>query len=124
MVDFSQLGGVILYVNDMEQALVFYAQVLGFEVEHFEPSYVTLKTQGVKLNLHLAENPPGPRLGETIKLPQVYFRVEDIEGAYNHLRKEKVQITRGIVKYEPSTFVFNFLDPFGNSLACESETKH
>lgn len=124
MADFSQVGGIILYVNDMEQALVFYSQVLGIEVEHFEPNYVLLKTQGVKVSLHLAENIPGPHLGETVKLPQVYFRVEDIEGAFNHLQKERVKITRGIVKYEPSTFVFNFLDPFGNSLACESVTKH
>ena len=81
MADFSQVGGIILYVNDMEQALVFYSQVLGIEVEHFEPNYVLLKTQSVKVSLHLAENIPGPHLGETVKLPQVYFRVEDIEGA-------------------------------------------
>jgi predicted enzyme related to lactoylglutathione lyase len=124
VIDFSQVGGVILYVNDIDQAIVFYTNVLGLEVEHYEPEYVTLKTKGVKVNLHLAENPPGPRLADSVKLPQVYFQVEDIEGALLHLQQENVRITRGITKYEPSTFVFNFLDPFGNSLACESETKH
>ncbi|MFX1492200.1 MAG: VOC family protein, partial [Promethearchaeota archaeon] len=66
MIDFSHLSGVILYVRDMERALAFYTQVLGLEVEIFEPTFVTLKTKPVKLHLHLAENPPGPRIRKTM----------------------------------------------------------
>ena len=124
MTDFSHLGGVILYVRDMERALVFYTQVLGLEVEIFEPTFVTLKTKPIKLHLHLAENPPGPRIGKSIKIPQVYFKVDDIEATFQYLQKSKIQFTRGIFEYNSSTFVFNFLDPDGNPLGCESHTRH
>jgi predicted enzyme related to lactoylglutathione lyase len=124
MVNFSNLGGAILYVYDMERALVFYTQVLGLEVETFQSTFVTLKTKPVKLHLHLAENPPGPRIGETMKLPQIYFEVDDIEAAFQYLRQAKVQFIRDISEYDSSTFVFNFLDPDGNPLGCKSHIPH
>lgn len=124
MIDFSNIDGIVLYVRDMERALAFYTKVLGLEVVNFESGFVTLKTQGVQLHLHRADNPPGIRLGQSVKFPQVSFKVQNLEEALHYLRSANVQITREIVEYEPSTFVFNFLDPDGNPLACESDTRN
>ena len=122
--DFSQVGGIILYVKNLEKALVFYTQTLGLEVEEFDSSFVTLKTKGVPLHLHLADNPPGGRLFETVKIPQVYFYVDNIDAAFDHLQQSKVTITRDIYEYDATTFVFNFLDYDGNVLGVKSETRH
>ena len=124
MRDFSQIGGIILYVKNLEKALVFYTQVLGLEVEEFDSSFVTLKTKGVPLHLHLSDNPPGARLFETVKIPQVYFHVDNIDAAFEYLQKHNVTITRDIYEYDATTFVFNFLDCDGNVLGVKSETRH
>ena len=124
MTDFSQIGGIILYVKDIERALVFYSQVLGLEVEEFDSSFVTLRTKGVPIHLHLADNPPGPRLCETVKIPQVYFHVDNIDAAFDHLQQHNITITSGIFEYDATTFVFNFLDNDGNVLGVKSETRH
>ncbi|MFX1508837.1 MAG: VOC family protein [Promethearchaeota archaeon] len=122
MVDFSNISGVVLYTSDMNRALNFYTKVLGFEVVKIESGFVTLQLQNMKLYLHHAENPPGEK-GASLKIPQVSFKVDDINAAFQHLQQAEVKITRGIVKYNPTTYVFNFLDPDGNSLACESNTR-
>ncbi len=62
-------------------------------------------------------------MGEKLKLPQVSFKVKDIDAAFQYLQQAKVKITRDIVEYGPTTFVFNFMDPDGNALACESDTR-
>ena len=124
MVDFSQVGGIILYVKNIEKALVFYTKVLGLEIEEFDSSFVTLKTKGVPLHLHLADNPPRARLHETVKIPQVYFHVDNIDVALEHLRQHNITITRGIHEYDATTFVFNCLDYDGNLLGVKSETRH
>ena len=123
MVDFSIIAGIVLYTADMERAVTFYTKVLGLKVSESEPSFVTLKTQNMKLYLHLAENRSKPNSDAKMKSAQVSFKVDDIDEALNHLKQAKVKITREIVEYNPTTYVFNFLDPDGNSLACESETR-
>ena len=124
MMDFSQIGGIILYVKNLEKALVFYTQVLGLEVEEFDSSFVTLNTKGVHLHLHRADNPPGARLCESVKIPQVYFHVDNIDVAFDHLQQHNVTITRDIYEYDTTTFVFNFIDYDGNVLGVKSETRH
>ncbi|MFX1566134.1 MAG: VOC family protein [Promethearchaeota archaeon] len=76
----------------------------------------------MKLYLYYAEN-PSETPTESLKMSKVTFKVDDIDAAFHHLQEAKEQITRRIVKYSPTTFVFNFLDPDGNSLACESDTR-
>jgi catechol 2,3-dioxygenase-like lactoylglutathione lyase family enzyme len=123
MVDFSKVAGVVLYTTDMSQALAFYTKILGFKVVESDPSFATLQLQNMKRYLHLADNPPDPDLSERRKLPQLSFKVKNIDEALQHLHKAGVRITREIVEYNPTTFVFNFLDPDGNPLACESKTR-
>lgn len=122
MVDFSKVSGVVLYTSEMDRALIFYTKILGFKVIDNESGFATLQLQNMKLYLHQAENPP-MIAAESLKLPQVSFKVDDIDAAFQYLQNAKVKITRGIVEYNPTTYVFNFLDPDGNSLACESDTR-
>ena len=123
MVDFSKVAGVVLYTSNMERAIAFYTEVLGLEVVESEPSFVTLQTKNVKLYLHLTKN--SQELESDVKMPspQVSFKVDDIDEAFNHLKQVKVNITREIVEYNPRTYVFNFVDPDGNSLACECDRR-
>jgi predicted enzyme related to lactoylglutathione lyase len=84
---------------------------------------VTLQTKNLQLYLHHAKNPPRTQERKKIKIPQISFKVDDIDTAFTYLRQAKVNITRGIVEYDPTTFVFNFLDPDGNSMAFESDRR-
>jgi predicted enzyme related to lactoylglutathione lyase len=123
MVKFSNVAGIVLYTADMERAHKFYTEVLGLVVVESEPSFATLQAENMQIYLHFTENPPKSLKGKMVKIPQVSFKVDDIDAAYKHLQDAKVNITREIVEYNPTTFVFNFLDPDGNSLACESNQR-
>jgi predicted enzyme related to lactoylglutathione lyase len=77
----------------------------------------------MKIYLHLADNPPGPDLSERRKILQLSFKVKNIDEALQHLHKAGARITREIAEYNPTTFVFNFLDPDGNLLACVTKMR-
>ncbi len=121
---FSNATGVVLYTADMKRSEKFYTEILGLKVVESKPSFVTLQAKNLRLYLHIAENPPKTYDAKKVKIFQVTFQIDDIDMTYRHLKQAQGNITHGIVKYNSTTFVFNFLDPDGNSLACESNKRN
>lgn len=76
---------MVLYTANMTRALTFFTKILGLKVVEADTSFATLQLQNMKRYIHLADNSPGFQLSETRKLPQLSFKVKDIDEALQHL---------------------------------------
>jgi uncharacterized glyoxalase superfamily protein PhnB len=103
----------LLQVFDMPTALRFYRDVLGFEITGQAPlsakqdlfGWVGLKFGGTEIMLNTAyddgERPPQPdparvaAHGDTC----LYFGCEDLDGAYQHLREQGLEVQPPKVAY-------------------------
>jgi len=82
-----RLSYVIKYVEDMERAIKFYTDQLGFAVRFQSPDWTELETGETTLALHVAsaENPAGAcRLG---------FGVSDIDKFYAEKKGSGIEFT-------------------------------
>lgn len=112
-----RIDHVVIFVTDMDEAIAFYTEKLGFDLVHKSPEYTSLDTGGeTGIGLHIAENVGGIDSG--MHTTQVSFLVDDIEQTLKTLRNKDVRITREIDEIAPGRFVFNFTDPDGNQLSC------
>lgn len=107
----------------MSRTLAFFTKILGVKAIEADPFFAALKLQNMKIYLHLADYPLDPDLSEKRKLPQLSFKVKNMDDVLQHLHKAGVRITREIVEYNPTTFFINILDPDVNPLAYESKTR-
>lgn len=118
MAQFNTISEVILYVEDMEEMLEFYTQVLGLDIESgaAEHGFVAFDTDGCQLCLHSG------RTGEVGQYaPKVVFQVADLEAARETLIEHGVHVgeTRSPT---PETTVCDATDPEGNKFSIESSS--
>ncbi len=80
----------MLWVRDLEEAIGFYRDQLGFAVVKQAPGWVCLERDGVEIMLALPnEHEPFERLQFT---GSFYFRVEDVDGIWNELKDRMVVV--------------------------------
>jgi predicted enzyme related to lactoylglutathione lyase len=115
----SSIGQVALTVHDIPRATEFYRDTLGIPFLFQAPGLAFFQAGEVRLMLGLPES-------DAQKFSSiVYFRVEDIESAYQELKARKVEFT-----HEPrlihrgrtaDLWLAPFFDPDRNTLALMSE---
>ena len=107
---------VQINVSDMDQAIAWYQDTLGFEVakEHYHyPVAVDLVHGGCRLLLHRAERPAQidyPNAAQTL----VCFQTDDIAASMDSLRRQGVELLHDAPQPFPAGFFAAFRDPFGN----------
>lgn len=131
-VGITSLGIVPIVVKDLEAAIEFYTETIGFEVrsdevfemgEH-EGRWVTIGIPGdsVDLSLMVAEEPyydPETKAVLESKLGSeswYTFTTDDIESTVKTLEAAGVEITRGVQSYDWGAEAM-FADPFGNEFS-------
>jgi len=84
---FMKLTYVIKYVGDMERAIKFYKDQLGFALRFQSPGWSEFETGETTLALHLAsqENPAGTS--------QLGFGVPDVDKFYEEQKDKGVEFT-------------------------------
>ena len=129
MVQLSTIHQIAMRVNDVERAVAFYRDALGAKlIATFDPPGLAFFDFGtVRLMLSRPEGPDSDHPGSPL-----YFKVEDINAAYNELKSRGVEFvgephfihrdaegtfgTRGA-----ETWMAFFRDPDENVLAITSE---
>lgn len=119
----QRLFNISLLVNDYDEAISFYTNSLGFEVEEDTPlsdikRWVRIKpfgSEGICLLLAKAANEEqksrvGNQTGGRVFL---FLETDDIQRDYQLLKKNDVQIVRELSK-EPYGSVLFFSDLYGN----------
>lgn len=111
----SKVGQIMVYVNNQDQAVRFWTEVVGFHViaeeNNGEMRWIEIapsKEVETSIILHdkelVAKMSPGLHLGT----PSLMFITEDIDSLHSHLTSHN--ITVGDVVNMPSGRVFNFAD--------------
>ena len=103
---------VTLKVSDLKRAVAFYGEILGLDKKYEYSSYAGFQCGSVEIGLI-----PGRKGTKPLEdAPSVEFVVEDVDAAYETLKKRGVNFVR-----EPHDEVWggrqaSFLDPDGNLL--------
>jgi len=121
VVQFEKIGQIAITVTDLARARDFYQNTLGMRFL-FDAGRLTFFQCGDIRLMVSATDKPGPR-GGTI----LYFKVEDIQAVYAHLRQQGVEFLEPphlVAKMPDHDLWMAFLnDPDGNVLGVMSEVR-
>ncbi len=110
----SQIGVVMLGVQDLPRAVAFYRDTLGLAVRQEIPGFAFLDAGGVTLCL----SQPLSRASEKIPgATEVVFSVEDVRAAYDALRSRGIQFLQEPRNVTGAMWAANFRDPDGHRLS-------
>jgi predicted enzyme related to lactoylglutathione lyase len=116
----TEIGRVALPSVDVEKALDFYRDTLGFEVRMDETfgdgqmRWIELVPPGSSTAIAIAPPPPG---GPTSVDSGIIITTEDIDADYAALKDAGVDVADEIMRNEPPVPpMFQLRDPNGNSL--------
>ena len=111
----SQIGVIMLRVQDLAKSVAFYRDTLGLKVTGEVPGeFAFLSAGSVTLGLSVPQarnTPPGPCCTEVV------FSVEDVSAGYEALKGRGVQFTRAPQVATGPMWVANFNDPDGHHLS-------
>lgn len=120
----SHLQVVTVYVRNLDQALAFYTQKLGFNLladwrdEHSDERMLFLAPKGAQeTELGLYAPPPGdPRIGASTG---IVFTAQDVAATYHELKARGVQFTSELITLpygdNGGDLEAQFVDPDGNT---------
>lgn len=119
----STIGQIALPVHDVDRSTAYYRDTLGMRfLFSAGPELAFFDCDGVRLMLSKPEGPEADRPGSVI-----YFRVADIDGAYETLRARGVDFIGAphlIAKMpDHELWMAFFRDPSGNTLALMCEKR-
>lgn len=115
----THCAATVFSVSDLERALKFYTEVLGFEVDFTFGSYAGIKCGSVLLHITQAENPHTERIGRG----NVYIFVDEVDKYYKTITAKGAK-----TKDEPKNWPYHMrdfiaYDPDGNQLTFGMEVK-
>ncbi len=119
----SQVGQIAIRAKSLERAVAFYRDVLGMKfLFQAPPGLAFFDCNGVLLMLDF----PDPEFDLTSSL--IYFKVGDIQGSFESLKRRGVQFRTEPHVIAPmedhDLWMAFFLDSEGNTLALMSEVPH
>ncbi len=109
---FLGLRTVVCYVEDLERAKAWYAELLGFDPYFDTPYYVGFNVGGFELGLHPAEEGSAAGGGGSV----VYWGVDDVAAAMQKLLQLGATLHGAIQDVGEGIRVASVEDPFGNVL--------
>lgn len=111
--------GVKINVTDMDKAIDFYCQKLGFEIatKKAYSNVVELKAggQGGKLVLNLVNNLVSEK--DKDARTSLTFQVNDYDSAFAKLKRNGVDFGNNVKRKEGVGYAIHFSDPFGTTLS-------
>lgn len=119
----SEIGQIGIAVQDVRRAVEFYRDTLGMIMLFQLPAMAFFDCSGIRLMLSLPEgNQPGEKY-----VSLIYFKVPDIQSAYETLRSRGVEFDGKphLVARMPDhdLWMASFRDPDGNVLELMSEIR-
>ncbi len=103
-------------VTDMDKAIDWYTNVLGFKLSkqhYYYPIAVDLVHEGTRLILHRADKPANidyPNVAQTL----ICMQTEDIKASLKDLKSKGVELIHETPLEFPMGLYAAFRDPFGN----------
>lgn len=119
-----KLDHIALEVSDMDQAIAFYTDKMGFTLasratnEDQKEEYCFLESDGINLELisDLKKSCREKRQIERPYCPHICFATDDMNKTIEELREKKIEILRGPLEIAGEETWIYFADPDGNVL--------
>ncbi|MDD5552215.1 MAG: VOC family protein [Candidatus Pacebacteria bacterium] len=106
-----KLDSAIFYTNSLEEAIKFYKEIIGLEVDYIqEGKFASFKLDNAKLGIKQAKEER-----EIAGHQTVFIEVENIQEIYNQFKEKGIKFEKELVK-EDWGKNFSFLDPDGNKI--------
>jgi predicted enzyme related to lactoylglutathione lyase len=103
------IESIILFVDDIDSAAKWYAEIFETDVRHENPKFAFIRTPGVIIGFHpVDEKCPGGIGGTT-----VYWEVDDLAAAIAFLQSRGATLHRGPGATDFGAEVAMLVDPFG-----------
>jgi predicted enzyme related to lactoylglutathione lyase len=115
---FERFSHVMVYVADLDRAVGWYKEKLGFNESFVAPGvYASLRepNTGFRLDLHSVESGPARE-----RAPVVMFQVKELDGAVRALREKGVEVDEPPCEGGRARFAM-FSDSEGNGLGMHEE---
>ena len=109
---------VILFVEDIEAAASWYAEIFGTQVEYENPAFAYVKARGVVLGFHPADSKCPGGIGGTA----VYWEVESINEAVAFLQARGARLHRGPALTSFGAGAAMLVDPFGCTIGLNASS--
>lgn len=109
-------AATVFAVKDIEKAIQFYTDVLGFEVEFNYGPYAGIKRDQV--SIHLGESDD-----DTAGKGKVYLLCDEVDAYHDEVKAKDAAIKWAPKDYPYGRRDFELTDPDGNSLAFSCEAK-
>lgn len=119
-----ELDHIALEVSDMDRALEFYTDKLGFDLlsrainEDQQEEYCFLKSHGISLELisDLTKSYNERHEFQRPYCPHICFKTDDMAQTIKELRENSIEIVRGPLEITGEEIWVYFSDPDGNVL--------
>lgn len=122
-----KLEVLMLPVTDVDKAIDFYQNIIGFnldhDVNHGEVRVVQFTPPGSGCSIVMGENMEALQKMKAGSIHGLHLVVNDIEGIRDHLLKHKVEVS-DIIDYGGGIKMAGFADPDGNSWALQQLTNN
>jgi predicted enzyme related to lactoylglutathione lyase len=115
---FSGFSHIMLYVNDIDRALKWYQENLGFRVNFASPYYASLQLDPINFQLDL--HPTEAASKDVGYGPIPYFKVKDINSTIDFLKTKGVKVSEPKKEGKSPSFA-SFWDSEGNTLGLQEE---
>jgi predicted enzyme related to lactoylglutathione lyase len=110
----SKFSHVMLYAKDVERALNWYRDKLGFSVTaNYAPHYAMLFHEEMNFRLDLHPDRQGGNVGHGA---QVYFHSDGIDATISALRAKEIEVTEPKSESGGAIRFSDFFDSEGNKL--------
>ena len=109
---FKHIESTIFFVEDINTAAQWYADLLDSKVEYENPNYAFVRGAGMIFGFHPADtkNPTG--VGGSV----TYWEVSNVSNAITKLSAKGASLYRGPLKTDLGADAAMLIDPFGNAI--------
>ena len=114
---FDRFSHPMMYVNDLDRAVKFYTETLGFTANFVVPNaFASLRHDGMGCRIDL--HPAGADSKDVGSGPILYFAAKDFDGAITGLKQRGIKVGEARREGNSPRFVI-FWDSEGNVLGIE-----
>jgi predicted enzyme related to lactoylglutathione lyase len=116
----KQIESVVLFVQDIDAAAIWYAELFQTEVQYENHHYAFIRTPGCLIGFHPQDSKcPGGVGGAT-----VYWEVADLQEAIRELEQRGAVLYRGPIVTSLGAVAAMLLDPFGCTIGLNQSHPH
>ena len=116
----KQIESVVLFVQDIDAAAIWYAELFQSQVQYENHHYAFIRTSGCLIGFHPQDSKcPGGAGGAT-----VYWEVADLQEAIQELEQRGAVLYRGPIVTSLGAAAAMLLDPFGCTLGLHQAHPH